>query len=360
MLKKILLALNILLAIVYAIGCLLPWLSPQYFWWCSFIGFVFPYLAIAIFITALLWLFVNPKYSLVFLLFLACGYQQIAAVFAFNTNVIFSKAKLAGNIRIISFNVGNLSRKTLEQNAEKHTATEFVKSILQQNADIVCLQEFASIRETKPKEYIELSKKYKYTYLPGWSIGPYFHKAGNVIFSKFPIVYADSSRFANGENIIRADIVINEDTLSVFSVHFDSYKFSKEEFGEIDGKSKANEQQQTWKNIAKKVKYETQIHNNEATVVNEFIKTTSHPFVLCTDMNEIPNNYVYWKIRNNKQDAFLQKGFGFGKTYNSLSTPLRIDYIFLSQQFTATQFAIIEDGLSDHNMLVADIEKIAK
>jgi endonuclease/exonuclease/phosphatase family metal-dependent hydrolase len=56
------------------------------------------------------------------------------------------------------------------------------------------------------------------------------------------------------------------------------------------------------------------------------------------------------------QDAFLKKGFGIGRTFSGLSPTLRIDYIFADRHFRIKQFSRIARKLSDHYMLLADVE----
>lgn len=357
--KSILIIINIAIAFAYLVGCLLPWLSPDYFWLFGFIGFGFLYLAIAMLIITIFWLFIKWKYALLSLIIFCCGYKQIITLFAFNSNTIFNKTKPDNTLRVVSWNVGNLSGKTQEKNAVKHKQVEIVDDIILQNADLVCLQEFAEIRENPPKAFLELQKKYPYYYFPWWIVGPYRHRSGNVIFSKYPIVFKDSAAYNNGETIIRCDIAKDDDTISIFSTHFDSYRFNRNEFEEIDGNQtiEANNKK-NWKQIIKKVKNTMQIHNAEADVALQFMSQSIKPSLFCADMNEVPNNYIYWKLRTNKQDAFLQKGFGLGKTFNSLSAQLRIDYILTDNRFKIYQFNIVDNGLSDHAMLVSDVELI--
>jgi endonuclease/exonuclease/phosphatase family metal-dependent hydrolase len=56
------------------------------------------------------------------------------------------------------------------------------------------------------------------------------------------------------------------------------------------------------------------------------------------------------------QDAFLKKGFGIGRTFSALSPTLRIDYIFADKHFKILQFNRLVKKLSDHYMLLADVE----
>ena len=70
----------------------------------------------------------------------------------------------------------------------------------------------------------------------------------------------------------------------------------------------------------------------------------------------MPNSYTYFTIRGNWNDAFLQKGFGIGTSFISLAPTLRIDYILASQAFDIVTFDMIDEGLSDHVMLVSDVQ----
>jgi endonuclease/exonuclease/phosphatase family metal-dependent hydrolase len=56
------------------------------------------------------------------------------------------------------------------------------------------------------------------------------------------------------------------------------------------------------------------------------------------------------------QDAFLKKGFGIGRTFTGLSPTLRIDYIFGDKHFEIKQFNRLVKDLSDHYMLVSDVQ----
>jgi endonuclease/exonuclease/phosphatase family metal-dependent hydrolase len=78
--------------------------------------------------------------------------------------------------------------------------------------------------------------------------------------------------------------------------------------------------------------------------------------IICGDFNDVPNSYTDFTIRNNWNDAFLQKGFGIGSSFISLAPTLRIDYILASAGFDIVTFDMIDEGLSDHVMLVSDVQ----
>ena len=289
------------------------------------------------------------------LLVLCFGYKQINVMFAFNTNNTFKKVKANYNIRVISWNVGNMSGRPQNTTVKRHSIDDITNSLLKQNADVICLQEFEECKSgCRSAELIK--KKYPYYFFPGWIIGPYRHGSGSAIFSKYPIIKSDSSRFENGENVITTDIAVDEDTISFFTTHLDSYKFSKDEFKEIDNVGKKETvAKRNLKGIFSKMKNTFITHDEQSNVVNQFMTNATYPLIFCGDLNEVANNNIYWKIRGDKQDAFLAKGFGLGKTFNSLSPVLRIDYVMPDKNFEVTQFNLIDEKMSDHKMLVVDL-----
>ena len=82
---------------------------------------------------------------------------------------------------------------------------------------------------------------------------------------------------------------------------------------------------------------------------------STYPSIITGDFNDVPNSYTYFSIRGNKKDAFLERSFGLGRSFISIAPTLRIDYILPDQQFEVKQFDMVDEALSDHIMLVADI-----
>jgi endonuclease/exonuclease/phosphatase family metal-dependent hydrolase len=91
-------------------------------------------------------------------------------------------------------------------------------------------------------------------------------------------------------------------------------------------------------------------------IVQKELQQSPYKKIFCGDFNDVPNSYTYFQIRGNMQDAFLQKGFGLGRTYTGISPTLRIDYILADKAFTVTQFKKMDVKLSDHYPIVADLQ----
>jgi len=94
----------------------------------------------------------------------------------------------------------------------------------------------------------------------------------------------------------------------------------------------------------------------QAGIVRKAMDESPYPSLICGDFNDVPNSYTYFHIRGSHQDAFLKKGFGIGRTFISLASTLRIDYILPHSSFEVKMFDMIDEGLSDHIMLVADLQ----
>jgi endonuclease/exonuclease/phosphatase family metal-dependent hydrolase len=97
------------------------------------------------------------------------------------------------------------------------------------------------------------------------------------------------------------------------------------------------------KGIMRKLKKAFVIRGEQADIVRKFADASPYPTLLCGDFNDVPNSYAYWHIKGNMQDAFLAKAVGIGRTFNSLSPTLRIDYLFASQHFVINSYALVSD-----------------
>jgi endonuclease/exonuclease/phosphatase family metal-dependent hydrolase len=109
------------------------------------------------------------------------------------------------------------------------------------------------------------------------------------------------------------------------------------------------------KSIVKKLRQAYSIRGSQAETVRDELNNCPYPSVVCGDFNDVPNSYTYFQIRGNRQDAFLKKGAGIGRTYASISPTLRIDYILAAPQFSVLQCKKIEVSYSDHYPVIADL-----
>jgi endonuclease/exonuclease/phosphatase family metal-dependent hydrolase len=144
----------------------------------------------------------------------------------------------------------------------------------------------------------------------------------------------------------------------VYTTHLASLRFQREDYEiieEIKGRQKVA--LQSSRGIFGKVRRAMWQRKEQAHLIREVVSNDPYPIVLTGDFNDVPNSYAYTIIKGDQfQDVFLKKGFGIGRTFNAISPTLRIDYILASKEFDVVQFNRIVKDLSDHYMLVTDLQ----
>lgn len=135
-----------------------------------------------------------------------------------------------------------------------------------------------------------------------------------------------------------------------------SFRFNQSDYEGIDKiKKTQDEALNASKTLVQKMKLAFTKRGEQARMVREALDQSSYPSVVCGDFNDVPNSYTYFHIKKDWQDAFLKKSLGIGRTYMGVAPTLRIDYILPNNQFTINQFEMVDEDLSDHLMLVADL-----
>ncbi len=360
--KFIIQALTICVSIVFLATCLTPYLSPDRFGWVGFAGLAAPYIIILLLFSILFWLFAKPLWAISLLIILLIGYRQVAVVFAFHFKTSFAEKKDSSNIRIIDWNLRGFNGLNQGRNTKKMVRTELVESILKLNPDIICLQEFNHSYNTVTHTHEQANNIVLFT-----PTHPYYYfskdyktangyTSGSIIFSKFPILDSGRLRFPKGESALYIDIEKGTDTIRIYTTHLQSFKFKKNDYENID-KVESNDSAvlSASKSVFEKMQPGFKKRAIQANSLKDWLSKSPYPSLLAGDFNDVPNSYTYFTLRGNRQDAFLQKCFGIGRTFVSLAPTLRIDYILPDKFFKVNQFELEDEGLSDHFMLVSDV-----
>lgn len=360
--KRIVFYLNILVAIAFLLACIAPYLSPVRWWVISLFGLLFPFLLIAILLFLIIWMFTVRKYALISFFTLLLGFKSISVFFAFNIPRTFEIKKEPDTLRIVSWNVARFIEIKKNNNKGSQARLKMMQLLKEQNADLLCLQEFQT--SVNPEYYDNIS------YIKKELGYPYFvfsfdedgdgHYYSSAIFSRHPIVDSGRVRYPRPslpDALIHADIKVRERTVRIFTSHLQSLQFRSSDYEKIN-KIKSGEDllNSTPRPIVSKIKRAFINRSIQADIIRQIFDNSPHPLIFCGDMNDIPNSYAYFTIRGKMQDAFLKHGLGAGRTFSSLSSTLRIDYIFADQHFRVDQFKRTVKNYSDHYMLVADVE----
>ncbi|TDO29156.1 endonuclease/exonuclease/phosphatase family protein [Sediminibacterium goheungense] len=358
--KTLVVILNLTIVVLFLLACLSPFLNTANWWMIGFTGLIVPYLIIGLIFFIIFWLIVKPKLALVSVAALLIGFQQVNVVFAWKPGPAVSERKREGLLRVISWNIQSFNGFTKDKKVRKLARTEVVESILKFEPDIVCLQEF-NHKEGRDPESNNLSlftKRYPYYHFSKDYVrdgGEY--QSGCIIFSKYPIANTGKIKYPVAESLIYADILKGQDTIRVFTTHLQSFKFKEADYTDLEKiKDQDDEGLRASKNIVRKMRLAFKRRGVQAGIVRTELDKSPYASIICGDFNDVPNSYTYFHIKGTLQDAFLKKGFGIGRSFIALAPTLRIDYILAGPAFTVKMFDMVDEGLSDHIMLVSDLQ----
>ena len=357
------LILNIVAAIAFLLACLAPYLDPKKWWFISLLGLGFAFIIVSLVAFMFFWLLFKPKYILISLIPMLIGYKSITVFFAFHVPDKFDYNKPKEVLRVAHWNVARFKEWKRNNNKGSRTRLKMMDLIKEQNADVLCLQEFFTSTDSVYYNNLNhLLKELGYPYYYySWDSDGYKQWVGQAIFSRLPIIDSGMIRFPKpsmSEAFIHADVLFNKDTVRLYTTHLQSVQFRKKDFESIEKiKNTEDGMVENSKNIFVKLKRGVAKRSLQADIVKEITLQSPHPFILTGDFNDVPNSYTYFTIMGDElQDAFLQTGLGVGKTFSYIAPTLRIDYILATNHFRVRQFNRLMRDYSDHYMLVADLE----
>jgi endonuclease/exonuclease/phosphatase family metal-dependent hydrolase len=358
--KVLFLIITFLVVLLYLLGCASIWFNPAKYWIMGFASLAFPYAVILLLLVCIFWIIAKPKFAWITFLILLFGYKQFFAMIGLNTGKEFViKTNHGSSLRIATWNIQSFNGLSKNKEAKKLVRSDIQNSLTKYNPDVICLQEFNTTTKTGDiADNITLfSKEYPYHFFSAdYQRKKGTYQSGCIIFSKLPFAATGKRKYPIAESLIFADIVKGNDTIRIYTTHLQSFKFGKEDYNEIDNFSATDASALASMSFVRKMKLAFKRRGMQADIVKAELAKSTYPTIICGDFNDVPNSYTYYTIKGNWQDAFLLKQLGFGRTFTSLSPTLRIDYILPDLHFDVKQFDMIDENLSDHFMLLVDID----
>lgn len=216
---------------------------------------------------------------------------------------------------------------------------EIIDFIDEQDADIVCLQEFDDLRTGSQP----FNKKYPHHYVNRELRFNNSFRVIQAIFSKYPIVNSGSLSFPeSSNNAIYVDILLRQDTLRVYNIHLQSLQFRA-------GMLKREESQRLFKRLDKSF----QKQQEQAKLIIDHCEELNYRRIISGDFNNSQFSSVYKIIKGDLNDTFLEKGLGLGSTYNFKFLPFRIDFILTDPEIEIKSHKNFNVQLSDHTPVMA-------
>ena len=361
--KKFFIISNILLAVVFLLGCYAGYFDPQRWWFLGFLILASFYLLVALVIFLVFWLFTKPRWSLISLIAIALAYKPVTNIIPLRFSSPFTIQK-TNAVRVMSWNVEHFD--ILEHKTHPEKKQQMLDLINEYQPDIACFQEMVGGDKTsKAINYVpDIMQHLSFTD-QFYSFNPKIdfdndHHFGIIIFSKYPIIHKQTISFYpyDYNSIFQyVDILKGTDTVRVFNIHLQSLKFTSDNLKYIDDPEfQDKEAIRQSKSIVGKFKVGFLKRKLQADRVREEMDKSPYPVIVCGDFNDVPNSYAYRTIGGNLKNAFEEKGVGFGRTFSGISPTLRIDNIFADSRFDIAQYARVNKKLSDHFPIFADLQ----
>ncbi len=346
--KKTLYKIGIILNYFFALLLILSYLSvhvsPDRIPYLALFGLFFPFFIFINFFFLILRIYKKKTHFFISLIVLLLGINHIRDFYGFKNKEIESSSD--NKLKVMSYNVRmfDLYKWSGEQNA----GNKIFNIIKEEDADIICLQEFYSNKNNNWQDKIidaQQTKDYIISSRKGSSY------SGNAIFSRYPIInhgYVDIG--STNQKCIYVDIEKGNETVRVYNIHLASIHLSGLDYEFMKNLDFDNREEniEGVKGIGSKLLLAYKNRSREVDAIVPHIKKSPNNTIVCGDFNDTPVSYSYRKIKGENKDAFIEAGFGIGNTYAGNLPFFRIDYIMHSPELESINYKRIEKDYSDH------------
>jgi endonuclease/exonuclease/phosphatase family metal-dependent hydrolase len=360
--------ITVITVLLFLLSSATAYISPADFPLVTFLSISYLPILVAYILVTLCWLFYSKRVFGALLLLLFAGYKNLSATVAVNVFAgSWNKEKAPLTIRVMSWNVNMFGDPFVVNDTNNSIRRRMLNLIHTYNPDILCVQDLAEKRQTPDQRFVQnikdimesaVSTSAHYSFF--YEFEGYRHaKLGTAIFSRLPVIDTGSF-FNNGANNYERtgfiDVLAFGKTIRIINSHFSSMSLwpsNKQQAGinYLEGDSTKTKV----RSIIHKITDVGAVHVAESKAVKSFIDNSAHSVLFCADLNAVPSGFIYHHLRQNLNDAFLEKDYGFGGTYNRIFPKLRIDVLLHSKELEVVQFIRPAVDLSDHYPIIADI-----
>ena len=339
--KKILFGINILVVIPLLISYLAPFANPQSLGMVSFIGLFFPVWLFINILFFLFWLFASWKKAWLSLVVLLLGWWFYKGIFGFDECVDTAMPA----VKVMSYNLYGLKKLRKLPDSEKTKHKEELGWLIEsRNPDVFIVQENNAFSDKSIEELIHFENKFRLA------------SKATTIYSNSPILRQGEIDFGTNTNsCLWIEVEYHGRRVRVYNVHFQSNLVSEDAGELLDAQSSNANRWSRLFEMLKKYNRAAKIRVSQAKLVNEHIAECPYPVILAGDFNDTPMSYLVHRFKKKLQDCFAHCGYGFGTSFAGSLPWLRIDYIFVSDDFIPGDYETIIAPYSDHFPIFCEV-----
>jgi len=337
---------SIILSIIYVSGHIPP--SQGFNLWIT--SFVIPVALVVNHVLLIVFLLLRKKSAFFYLVALLVGIPYLTGTIGIKHLLKFRKDETE-KISLLSYNMGFYLMAPYRGKNRDSARLALKNWILNSDADIKCIQEFANIPNSKEFNVIDQLKNRGLYYALSTDDPnhPRHWRVGTIIISKYPILkHGDILASKNQFNrIAYADVKIHSDTIRIVNVHLESMGIRINNTADLVDPDVAKSEAYT---ILRKLKVGTFERSKQIRELSEFIEQSPYRVICVGDFNDLPYSYNYRQMKKRMKNAFEESGKGFGFSYNGGTLKmLRIDNQFYSSGIRSLDFETLRGvNFSDH------------
>jgi len=334
-LDRFLFFINAVLALLLLISCAIPQIPVAQFPYFSILSLMVPLLVLLNIAFLMYWVLKRKKQLWLSAVILFLGYTLLGTFFKFKLSEVPIQN---GELSIMTYNVRGFNKYDWIEDSS--IGDQILDLIVSETPDILCIQEFSRIRHR------QLKNTYDYIYTTDYNLAR--RKTIQAIYSKYPIIQGGSLDFPDSSNnALFADLVVDKDTLRVYNLHLESHKIIPS-VERISGEPKMRLFKRLSKSFAKQ--------GEQAAIINLHRKASPYRTIVCGDFNNTQFSNVYKVIKGDMLDSFMEKGTGYGRTFNFKYYPVRIDFILADKALEIVAHKNYDVKLSDHFPVMASVK----
>ena len=264
-----------------------------------------------------------------------------------------------GSIKVLSYNTWGFGNQTEDEDG----VNICLSYLLEQNADIVCLQEAQPTGRNA--EQIDSMLKPIYAY-QDITVHPH---GGNalMLLSKYPILSKELIPYESQGNMsVAYRLNINGKSVLLINNHLETTGLSIEDRQQfkklVVGKLQVDTAEQTSKLLVVKLAEATKKRAPQAEAVARYIREhRGMSTILCGDFNDGPISYVHRTIAKNLVDCYVESSNGPGISYHRGGFFVRIDNIMCSEDWEPYECKVDDKiAVSDHYPIICKLKKRPK
>lgn len=307
---------HVVIVLLLGATMLNAYIPPKVFSLLNLLSLAFPFLMIANLLLCFFWIFSWRKRAFVFLL--------ISTLFLTPVRrwINYSEPKSEkADFKVLTFN-----NKYNDYGLEE--VKNYIKSF---NADVIFLQE-SGYSGLGNSDFEEM----KYS----------LHNRRISFFSKYQIVEQDTIPLIDKGKSVYADVIIKGKRIRFINVYLEPFQLHK---SMVKPTEDLEENGTKAKSLVRRFMPVFKKHEEQVQILKSFIEKSPYPVILAGDFNSVPNSYEYYTISGVLKDCFLESGKGFGTSFHDYKIPIRIDYVFSSENLKSTYYQVDRSQkLSDH------------